>query len=139
MVICCATTDNTSTSIRLNSSKQAQAPELQSVSQIRNHKCTVLHFVTAESLCHTNKLLPGQSFEKFAHCNKVQLIRTVENYRLDRQSLSKVFSCFCLSCACWTCGCPSKLQVQSSCQGQVASKKARLVFKLVNDIQLKAG
>lgn len=30
VVICCATTDSTSTSIRLNSSKQAQAPELQS-------------------------------------------------------------------------------------------------------------
>ena len=27
--ICCATTDNTSTSIRLNSSKQAQAPALE--------------------------------------------------------------------------------------------------------------
>lgn len=30
VAICCATTDSTSTSIRLNSSKQAQAPELQS-------------------------------------------------------------------------------------------------------------
>ena len=35
VVICCATTDSTSTSIRLNSSKHAQAPELQDKRQIR--------------------------------------------------------------------------------------------------------
>ncbi|TNN40907.1 hypothetical protein EYF80_048924 [Liparis tanakae] len=54
-------------------------------------------------------------FEKLAHSNEVQLIRAVEDHRLDSQSLPQVFSGFGLSCPCWTCRSSSKLQVESSC------------------------
>lgn len=73
-------------------------------------------------------LLPGQSFKELAHCYEIKLIRAVENHCLDCQGLSQVFSGFCLSCPCWTSRSPSKLQVQSSCQGQVASERGKTCF-----------
>lgn len=66
--------------------------------------------------------LPGQAFEKLAHCHKIQLVGAVENHRLDGESLSQIFGGFCFSCARRTGGSSSKLEVKGARQGQVASE-----------------
>lgn len=177
VVICCATTDSTSMSIRLNSSKHAQAPALSRARHL-GRECTwrtrgtsfqpLSDFTGEEALsgdhhlnnnlmlspaptplnwafdsCHfilslvrlllasvlpylsvscaiSHPASPGQTLEELAHGHEVELVGAVEHNCLYGQGLPQVLCGLCFPCASWASWGTSKLEVQGSCQGQIA-------------------
>jgi hypothetical protein len=55
--------------------------------------------------------LPGQTFEEFAHSAEIQLVRTVENYALNREGLREILCGLCLTSTCRTGWCTTKFQM----------------------------
>ena len=76
-----------------------------------------------EKLSTVEDVLPGQSFEEFTHGHEVELIWAVEDHTLNSHGFSQILGGLSFTCPGRSCRCPSKFEMESTCQCQVTPVK----------------
>lgn len=65
--------------------------------------------------------IPGKPLEEFPHGHKIQLIGTIEDDALYRESLGQILGGLRFSSAGWTCRGPTEFQMKRPGQCQIAT------------------